>query len=134
MFSPDGRYIFVTSPEHIKEVDTTPDTVLSLQAASKQVPSSRALYKPTVQDLMTVADAPTSVLNARLQLVRPERYRGRRLYPSSSDTLDPSPPFNPARSSNCYLISLACRSRQIQNLDRYFYRLLPAFCCADKTS
>jgi hypothetical protein len=37
MFAPDGRYVFVSSPDHIKELDTAPDTVLSLQAASKQV-------------------------------------------------------------------------------------------------
>ncbi|KAI1400860.1 cytochrome P450 [Hypoxylon fuscum] len=37
VFAPDGRYVFVSSPEHIKEVDTAPDTMLSLQAASKQM-------------------------------------------------------------------------------------------------
>ncbi|KAL5437920.1 hypothetical protein PMIN06_010389 [Paraphaeosphaeria minitans] len=37
MFAPDGRYIFVSAPEHIKEIDTAPDTILSLQAASKQM-------------------------------------------------------------------------------------------------
>lgn len=36
IFAPDGRYIFVSSAEHIKELDKAPDTVLSLQAASKQ--------------------------------------------------------------------------------------------------
>ncbi|KAI0435910.1 cytochrome P450 [Xylaria telfairii] len=35
--APDGRYIFVSSPKHIKEVDTAADTVLSLQGASKQM-------------------------------------------------------------------------------------------------
>lgn len=37
MFAPDNRYVFVSSPEQIKELDTALDTVLSLQAASKQV-------------------------------------------------------------------------------------------------
>ncbi|KAH8766056.1 cytochrome P450, partial [Diaporthe sp. PMI_573] len=35
--APDNRYIFVSSPKHIKELDSAPDTVLSLQAASKQM-------------------------------------------------------------------------------------------------
>ncbi|KAI1306229.1 cytochrome P450 [Xylaria venustula] len=35
--APDARYVFVSSTEHIKEVDSAPDTVLSLQAASKQM-------------------------------------------------------------------------------------------------
>lgn len=39
--APDGRYTFVSSPEHIREVDAAPDTVLSLHAASKQVSPSR---------------------------------------------------------------------------------------------
>ncbi|KAI3319097.1 cytochrome P450 [Xylariaceae sp. AK1471] len=37
VLAPDARYIFVSSIEHIKEVDNAPDTVLSLQAASKQM-------------------------------------------------------------------------------------------------
>jgi hypothetical protein len=37
IFAPDSRYVFVSSVKHIKELDTAPDTVLSLQAASKQV-------------------------------------------------------------------------------------------------
>ncbi|KAL7621976.1 hypothetical protein AAE478_007477 [Parahypoxylon ruwenzoriense] len=37
VFAPDNRYVFVSSPEHVKEVDSAPDTVLSLQAASKQM-------------------------------------------------------------------------------------------------
>jgi cytochrome P450 len=35
--APDNRYVFVSSVEHIKELDQAPDTVLSLQAASKQM-------------------------------------------------------------------------------------------------
>ncbi|KAF2177798.1 cytochrome P450 [Zopfia rhizophila CBS 207.26] len=37
VFAPDSRYLFVSSPKHIKELDSAPDTVLSLQAASKQM-------------------------------------------------------------------------------------------------
>ncbi|KAF1852230.1 cytochrome P450 [Cucurbitaria berberidis CBS 394.84] len=37
MFAPDNRYVFVSSADHIKELDCAPDTVLSLQAASKQM-------------------------------------------------------------------------------------------------
>ncbi|TRX87807.1 hypothetical protein FHL15_011300 [Xylaria flabelliformis] len=37
VLAPDNRYVFVTSAKHIKEVDSAPDTVLSLQAASKQM-------------------------------------------------------------------------------------------------
>ncbi|KAI1412118.1 cytochrome P450 [Hypoxylon sp. FL1857] len=37
VLAPDNRYVFVSSPDHIKEVDATPDTILSLQAASKQM-------------------------------------------------------------------------------------------------
>ncbi|KAI1132438.1 cytochrome P450 [Nemania abortiva] len=37
VFAPDSRYVFVTSSTHIKELDSAPDTVLSLQAASKQM-------------------------------------------------------------------------------------------------
>jgi cytochrome P450 len=37
VFAPDNRYVFVSSPEHIKELDKAPDTILSLQAASKQM-------------------------------------------------------------------------------------------------
>jgi hypothetical protein len=37
LFAPDNRYVFVSDPQQIKEVDNAPDTVLSLQAASKQV-------------------------------------------------------------------------------------------------
>ncbi|KAI7779164.1 hypothetical protein LA080_001236 [Diaporthe eres] len=35
--APDNRYVFVSSTKHIKELDSAPDTVLSLQAASKQM-------------------------------------------------------------------------------------------------
>jgi cytochrome P450 len=37
VFAPDNRYVFVSSQKHIKELDSAPDTVLSLQAASKQM-------------------------------------------------------------------------------------------------
>ncbi|KAI1334212.1 cytochrome P450 [Xylariaceae sp. FL0016] len=37
ILAPDSRYVFVSSREHINEVDSAPDTVLSLQAASKQM-------------------------------------------------------------------------------------------------
>jgi hypothetical protein len=35
--APDNRYVFVSDPEQIKELDNAPDTILSLQAASKQM-------------------------------------------------------------------------------------------------
>ncbi|KAI1119833.1 cytochrome P450 [Nemania abortiva] len=35
--APDCRYVFVSSEKHVKELDQAPDTVLSLQAASKQM-------------------------------------------------------------------------------------------------
>ncbi|KAL9601988.1 MAG: hypothetical protein Q9179_002680 [Wetmoreana sp. 5 TL-2023] len=34
---PDSRYVFISSAEHIRDIDTAPDTVLSLQAAAKQI-------------------------------------------------------------------------------------------------
>ena len=37
ILAPDTRYVFVSSPKHIRELDVAPDTMLSLQAASKQV-------------------------------------------------------------------------------------------------
>ncbi|KAI2618907.1 cytochrome P450 [Hypoxylon sp. NC1633] len=37
VLAPDSRYVFVSSNKHIKELDSAPDTVLSLQAASKQM-------------------------------------------------------------------------------------------------
>ncbi|KAI1775359.1 cytochrome P450 [Hypoxylon cercidicola] len=37
VLAPDSRYVFVSSEKHIKELDSAPDTVLSLQAASKQM-------------------------------------------------------------------------------------------------
>ncbi|KAI0200207.1 cytochrome P450 [Astrocystis sublimbata] len=37
VLAPDSRYVFVSSAQHIKELDSAPDTVLSLQAASKQM-------------------------------------------------------------------------------------------------
>ncbi|EHK99466.1 hypothetical protein M7I_4623 [Glarea lozoyensis 74030] len=37
VLAPDNRYVFVSSLKHIKELDSAPDTVLSLQAASKQM-------------------------------------------------------------------------------------------------
>ncbi|KAI2466919.1 cytochrome P450 [Annulohypoxylon bovei var. microspora] len=37
VLAPDSRYVFVSSSKHIKELDSAPDTVLSLQAASKQM-------------------------------------------------------------------------------------------------
>jgi hypothetical protein len=37
VLAPDSRYVFVSSPEHIKEVETAPEDVLSLYAASQQV-------------------------------------------------------------------------------------------------
>jgi hypothetical protein len=40
LVAPDNRYVFVSDPQQIKELDNAPDTVLSLQAASKQVCSS----------------------------------------------------------------------------------------------
>lgn len=42
LFAPDNRYVFVSDPQQIKELDNAPDTVLSLQAASKQVSSLAA--------------------------------------------------------------------------------------------
>ncbi|KAL4925063.1 cytochrome P450 [Aspergillus undulatus] len=37
VLAPDNRYVFVSSDQQLKELDTAPDTVLSLQAASKQM-------------------------------------------------------------------------------------------------
>jgi hypothetical protein len=37
VLAPDKRYVFISSSKHLRELDTAPDTVLSLQAASKQV-------------------------------------------------------------------------------------------------
>ncbi|KNG49002.1 cytochrome p450 [Stemphylium lycopersici] len=37
LFAPDNRYVYVSDPKQIKEIDNAPDTVLSLQAASKQM-------------------------------------------------------------------------------------------------
>ncbi|KAI0396783.1 cytochrome P450 [Xylariaceae sp. FL0594] len=37
VLDPDNRYVFVSSPEHIQEIDHVKDSVLSLQAASKQM-------------------------------------------------------------------------------------------------
>lgn len=37
LFAPDNRYVFVSDPQQIKEIDNAPDNALSLQAASKQV-------------------------------------------------------------------------------------------------
>ncbi|KAL4756766.1 cytochrome P450 [Aspergillus foveolatus] len=37
VFAPDGRYVFISSHKHLRELDAAPDTVLSLQAASKQM-------------------------------------------------------------------------------------------------
>ncbi|KAI0481793.1 cytochrome P450 [Xylaria cf. heliscus] len=37
VLSPENRYVFVSSQKHIKELDSAPDTVLSLQAASKEM-------------------------------------------------------------------------------------------------
>ncbi|KAI3324417.1 cytochrome P450 [Xylariaceae sp. AK1471] len=35
--TPDTRYVFVSSPKHIEELDQAPDTVLSLQAAARHM-------------------------------------------------------------------------------------------------
>ncbi|RYO83042.1 hypothetical protein DL762_006318 [Monosporascus cannonballus] len=35
--TPDTRYVFVSAPKHIEEIDRAPDDVLSLQAASKHM-------------------------------------------------------------------------------------------------
>ncbi|KAH8880897.1 cytochrome P450 [Thozetella sp. PMI_491] len=37
VFAPDNRYVFVTSPEHIRELDTAPDGTMSQQEAAKQI-------------------------------------------------------------------------------------------------
>ncbi|TGO61264.1 hypothetical protein BOTNAR_0131g00100 [Botryotinia narcissicola] len=37
ILAPDNRYVFVSSQKHIGELNNAPDTVLSLQAASKQM-------------------------------------------------------------------------------------------------
>ncbi|EOA80779.1 hypothetical protein ACJQWK_09841 [Exserohilum turcicum] len=37
LFAPDNRYVFVSDPQQIKEIDNAPDNALSLQAASKQM-------------------------------------------------------------------------------------------------
>jgi hypothetical protein len=37
ILAPDNRYVFVSSPEHIQELDRAHDSILSLQAASKQM-------------------------------------------------------------------------------------------------
>ncbi|KAJ0418881.1 cytochrome P450 [Aspergillus carlsbadensis] len=37
VLAPDSRYVFISSSEHLRERDTAPDTVLSLQAASRQM-------------------------------------------------------------------------------------------------
>ncbi|KAL2756622.1 hypothetical protein ACRALDRAFT_2041267 [Sodiomyces alcalophilus JCM 7366] len=37
VLAPDSRFVFVSSPKHIKEIDSAPDTVLSLNAAAKHM-------------------------------------------------------------------------------------------------
>lgn len=37
VFTPENRYVFVSSEQDIKNIIAAPDTVLSLQAAAKQV-------------------------------------------------------------------------------------------------
>ncbi|EZF23054.1 hypothetical protein H112_04207 [Trichophyton rubrum D6] len=37
VLAPDARYVFVSSAEHIKEIDAASDNILSLQAAAKQM-------------------------------------------------------------------------------------------------
>ncbi|KAI1346843.1 cytochrome P450 [Xylaria sp. FL0043] len=37
LYAPDNRYVYVSNPEQIKEIDAAPDSVLSLQTASKQM-------------------------------------------------------------------------------------------------
>jgi hypothetical protein len=60
--------VFVSSAKHIKELDSTPDDVLSLNGAAKHVISSITAMKnvANISDL----DAPTHIHHERLQLVR----------------------------------------------------------------
>ena len=37
VFTPEQRYVFASSAEHIREIDAASDEVLSLQAAAKRV-------------------------------------------------------------------------------------------------
>ncbi|CAG8958655.1 hypothetical protein HYFRA_00011496 [Hymenoscyphus fraxineus] len=37
VFAPDNRYVFVSSPKHIEELDRAPSSVLSMEAATKQM-------------------------------------------------------------------------------------------------
>ncbi|KAL3462038.1 cytochrome P450 [Aspergillus heterothallicus] len=37
VLAPDSRYVFISSEKHVRELDAAPDTVLSLQAASRQM-------------------------------------------------------------------------------------------------
>jgi hypothetical protein len=37
VMTPDTRYVFVSSPKHIEELDQAPDAALSLQAAARHV-------------------------------------------------------------------------------------------------
>lgn len=41
ILAPDTRMVFVSAPEHIKELDNAADTVLSLNGAAKHVRVSR---------------------------------------------------------------------------------------------
>ncbi|KAL8778241.1 MAG: hypothetical protein Q9194_002113 [Teloschistes cf. exilis] len=72
IFVPENRYLFVSSAKHINEVDTAPDSVLSLQAAAKQACYVTILSIPRAI-LSLAIDATTKVHDAQIRLVRQER-------------------------------------------------------------
>ena len=57
LLAPDNRYVFVSDPQQIKELDNAPDTVLSLQAASKQVSRYHTLEPRFAKILIRKIDA-----------------------------------------------------------------------------
>jgi hypothetical protein len=98
IFAPDNCYIFVSSPEQIKEIDSAPDNVLSLQAASRQVCHDSSIRSVRCNGL-TYLDATTEILDARFQLVRPARHRRSRVHPHPENTSYEPLARNTVRSS-----------------------------------
>lgn len=62
--SPDTRMVFVSSPKHIKELDSTSDTILSLNGAAKHV------YNPSTPTYLRVL-SPLLTLVSRNQMLQP---------------------------------------------------------------
>ncbi len=56
VLAPEGRYVFISSPKHVDEMDAAPEDVLSVMKAAKSVRQPLPLCSPPLEVRHTLAD------------------------------------------------------------------------------